>query len=192
MRHVSALLVAAAMILPIGSVSAATLIGETVMQDYYLPDVTTVYPGAVATPPSFVVGDGVDGSVTIEDVTTFNADFAASSLQVLFDTTLPGSSTLVPQPFSGLIYTSEGFRNIVGFTVGSGTNLAGFDASRVSIVGNELRLNLAGLTYNTDTVVDLTFAAVPEPASWALMVTGFGMIGSAIRRRRGRLVFKTA
>ncbi len=29
--------------------------------------------------------------------------------------------------------------------------------------------------------------AVPEPASWALMVTGFGLIGTAIRRRRAPL-----
>lgn len=30
--------------------------------------------------------------------------------------------------------------------------------------------------------------AVPEPASWALMVAGFGLIGAATRRRRGRSV----
>lgn len=28
--------------------------------------------------------------------------------------------------------------------------------------------------------------AVPEPAAWALLLTGFGMTGTAIRRRRGR------
>jgi hypothetical protein len=27
--------------------------------------------------------------------------------------------------------------------------------------------------------------AVPEPASWALMLLGFGAIGAAMRRRRG-------
>ncbi len=29
--------------------------------------------------------------------------------------------------------------------------------------------------------------AVPEPASWALMIGGFGLIGSALRRRRTSL-----
>jgi hypothetical protein len=29
----------------------------------------------------------------------------------------------------------------------------------------------------------LTFAAVPEPATWALMILGFGLIGGAMRRR---------
>lgn len=31
--------------------------------------------------------------------------------------------------------------------------------------------------------VEYTFAAVPEPASWALMLGGFGLIGVALRRR---------
>jgi hypothetical protein len=30
--------------------------------------------------------------------------------------------------------------------------------------------------------------AVPEPASWALMITGFGMVGAALRRRRTGVV----
>lgn len=29
----------------------------------------------------------------------------------------------------------------------------------------------------------LTISAAPEPASWALMITGFGLAGSAVRRR---------
>lgn len=30
----------------------------------------------------------------------------------------------------------------------------------------------------------LTLAAVPEPASWALMIGGFGLVGGALRRQR--------
>lgn len=33
----------------------------------------------------------------------------------------------------------------------------------------------------------LSAQAVPEPASWALMITGFGMIGAAMRRRTAAL-----
>jgi len=32
-----------------------------------------------------------------------------------------------------------------------------------------------------------TFGAVPEPASWALMIGGFGLVGAALRRRRDRV-----
>jgi PEP-CTERM motif len=36
-----------------------------------------------------------------------------------------------------------------------------------------------------DVVIDRVFAtAVPEPASWALMITGFGAAGAMLRRRR--------
>ncbi len=38
---------------------------------------------------------------------------------------------------------------------------------------------------NQDALVDnVSVTAVPEPASWALMIAGFGMVGFAARRRR--------
>jgi hypothetical protein len=33
------------------------------------------------------------------------------------------------------------------------------------------------------------FNAVPEPASWALMITGFGLTGGVLRRRAVRVAF---
>lgn len=38
-------------------------------------------------------------------------------------------------------------------------------------------------SYLTFTIADIP-GAVPEPASWALMVSGFGLAGTALRRRR--------
>ena len=35
--------------------------------------------------------------------------------------------------------------------------------------------------------VDVPTSGVPEPATWAMMITGFGLAGVAIRRRRGAL-----
>ncbi len=34
-----------------------------------------------------------------------------------------------------------------------------------------------------------TIAAIPEPASWALMLGGFGLVGTALRRRRQQIRF---
>jgi hypothetical protein len=41
-----------------------------------------------------------------------------------------------------------------------------------------------GNGYSGDSTLLSATLAVPEPASWALMITGFGMIGAATRRRR--------
>jgi len=42
----------------------------------------------------------------------------------------------------------------------------------------------ATLATTSISVVDTSAGAVPEPATWALMIAGFGAVGSALRRRR--------
>ena len=37
---------------------------------------------------------------------------------------------------------------------------------------------------NVQITYDYAAAAVPEPAAWALMLAGFGIVGGAMRRRR--------
>jgi hypothetical protein len=49
-------------------------------------------------------------------------------------------------------------------------------------------LDNAGNYSNDSTGVNLTVSAVPEPASWAMMIGGFGLIGAAARRRVQRAV----
>lgn len=54
--------------------------------------------------------------------------------------------------------------------------------------------SLTNLRFSADPATSATFfglaldnvsiTAVPEPASWALMIAGFGLVGSAMRRRR--------
>jgi hypothetical protein len=41
------------------------------------------------------------------------------------------------------------------------------------------------------TTADMTrsFFAVPEPTTWAMLISGFGMIGAAVRRRRTKIAF---
>lgn len=44
-------------------------------------------------------------------------------------------------------------------------------------------------TYNYDRSISFTLSgvtgAVPEPATWAMMILGFGLVGAALRQRRG-------
>ncbi len=44
-------------------------------------------------------------------------------------------------------------------------------------------------TFAFDDDVSVTVTAVPEPASWAMMIAGFGLVGAGLRSRRTRVVF---
>lgn len=170
------------------SAGAAVLTGQSVSSEYRLPNLATPYAPTTYNPQSFVVGAGQESAITIENVTTFNVDFADLALDIAFDTSL-SNPRLNSASFNGLVFTSTGFGQITGVAISSSSNLAGFDLSRVSIVGNELQLDFNDLSYDTDTVVGLTFTggAVPEPAAWALMIAGVGLIGGGLRRRRAQL-----
>lgn len=58
--------------------------------------------------------------------------------------------------------------------------LSGGSNGSFSIGGNGLGSNYY---FNTSTV-SMQVAAVPEPASWAMLIAGFGLVGAAARRRR--------
>jgi hypothetical protein len=45
-------------------------------------------------------------------------------------------------------------------------------------------VNNAGIFYGDSTMLSLNVANVPEPASWAMLIAGFGLTGAAMRRRR--------
>jgi hypothetical protein len=180
-----------AMFTPV-SVNAAVLLGATVSGEYRFPDLGTPYPDADYNPQVFVVGAGQESVITIEDVTSFNIDFSDTALSIAFDTTL-SSPQWNSQSFNGLVFTSAAFNLLSGAAIDGTTNLIGFDAGRVTLDGDELRLNLQGLGYDDDTVLALNFsstaAAIPEPATWAMMVAGCGLMGGALRssKRRQRL-----
>lgn len=57
----------------------------------------------------------------------------------------------------------------VYFTLGAGETLGG------------LRFTSNGYAFEHD---DLAFAVVPEPATWAMLIAGFGMVGFTARRRQ--------
>ena len=68
----------------------------------------------------------------------------------------------------------------------TGLDLAAFDA-----IGYNLDFNILdnlNYTFSTAQVFGLDgVAAVPEPASWAMMIGGFGLVGGTLRRRQSAL-----
>lgn len=55
----------------------------------------------------------------------------------------------------------------------------GFQYGYAQIAGAAIE----GFRFETTPGVGVNISAVPEPASWALMIGGFGLIGAAMRRR---------
>lgn len=47
----------------------------------------------------------------------------------------------------------------------------------------QIRFRGEGNAFENDTIA-VQVGSVPEPASWAMLITGFGLIGSTLRRRR--------
>lgn len=71
---------------------------------------------------------------------------------------------------------AENFDN--GFAVGPGPFVLCDGVAECGVVSD--------FTFSDFTTEGLTVTAgIPEPASWALMIGGFGMIGAALRRRPG-------
>lgn len=116
---------------------------------------------------------GFGGSLTIigtGDLNYLTIDF----VDAIFTTTVGGrsGSFIASAPTSTVTVTSDFFDisnvNVDNFSL----SFSGF--SQVYKPGVDFVSNVSG-----------TFAgAVPEPATWALMIAGFGMVGFAARRRR--------
>ncbi|PZU09869.1 MAG: PEP-CTERM sorting domain-containing protein [Sphingomonas sp.] len=84
-----------------------------------------------------------------------------------------------------------GFDGTLSFTVTANSgllSLASLDFNTVSganIYFTTDLVNGAGSTGN----IGATAIALPEPASWAMFIIGFGLVGSSIRRRKAAIRF---
>ncbi|TRW17598.1 PEP-CTERM sorting domain-containing protein [Glacieibacterium frigidum] len=68
-------------------------------------------------------------------------------------------------------------------------DLAGFDAMgwnlAFDVLGKDANYNVS----TTKILADYLGTSVPEPASWAMMIAGFGLVGGAMRRRASSVTF---
>ena len=102
---------------------------------------------------------------------TFKLDFGSSSLTGLLD----GVSVLRAPGFADQFFTyvlTGGTGRFAGAT-GSFTNIGTVDNRGGP--PSRLALNFTG---------SIDAPAVPEPASWAMMIAGFGLVGALARQRR--------
>ena len=74
-------------------------------------------------------------------------------------------------------------------TLGNGQNRFGAYTTLDSVISRVTIQTGADLAYVEQVRLDAAqISAIPEPATWALMIVGFGMVGASIRRRGSRVV----
>jgi len=147
-------------------------------------------PFRTAINPSSTVGTSSLGNFTYSTSTcispggaislgTFIIDFGTDAFNGTFD----GGST--PSDIAGISDTSWLFTILGGtgrFAGASGT----FDGTGLA----DARTQPTGISI--DFAGNVNAPAVPEPASWALMILGFGAMGLAMRRRGQRALAQAA
>lgn len=95
---------------------------------------------------------------------------------------------------SGFINGMDGYRSPLQTFGFSGTAGQLFDELRVQSVGNNKQFGGHGfdrLVLDNITINGVT-SAVPEPGTWAMMIIGFGAVGSMVRSSRRRQAYAFA
>jgi hypothetical protein len=127
----------------------------------------SVYLGSIDT-YNFIDVFGRDGAG--------NLDFSHSLL------TISGSNM---PPSNGDWYDAQTNRRLtLNFDASDNVGALVFRSNGVAFEFDSL-----GVASGRDVPGDHSTAAVPEPASWAMMVGGFGLVGAGMRSRRSKLSF---
>ena len=167
-----------------GAAHGATLIGVDVTIDWLFPDVGTSIASQTVT-----VGAGVE--ISCPGPGALCGPTGWNGIPVRYDL---GADTIT---FTALVSTAHVNASFNGFQyagLGAGgpwsdalldTNIGGLTDLQMSFDGSTLLINLQGLSLPADSyyTVTLVSAAVPEPGSYALVLTALGLLGWAARRR---------
>ena len=125
------------------------------------------------------------GTVTTDGVTFDSRGYTAQTITGVTGTFNGSSITGLASPFgaNNLYYlTGPSFvdGSGLGFLTAAGTAVNLFYQDSAS----SYRINTTGpFTSSFVTATSAAVAGVPEPATWALMIMGFGGVGAALRRR---------
>lgn len=193
------LLVAAAAVLSVGiagPVSASTTVGTLAstgsgfsLQANQSIGESILSPGGNLTSFSFFVGttDKLAGSFNFASFT--NGVIGAQIYTTTFNfvggiNTVSGFSTATVAGTTYIAYLST--VGVSNATKRSDINLfepSSYADGRMYYVGGPILGATPGGTASKDLSFSATFTAVPEPASWAMMIFGMGAVGVAMRRR---------
>ncbi|MDX2209877.1 MAG: PEPxxWA-CTERM sorting domain-containing protein [Sphingopyxis sp.] len=97
----------------------------------------------------------------------------------------PASTNGIEVLLNGVVFNPPGTVTGAG---GSNTTWSTISIGKFyAAAGSKLTFKAVGTSDSFGGYVDnITLAAVPEPATWAMMIMGFGLIGGALRSAKGR------
>jgi hypothetical protein len=156
---------------------ATTLLGSTVTATLRYPNFATIY----ATAPAKTVGAGIELPAT---------DFGYSWLPFYIDI---NDTQIIFESYWTVGYATSSFDGfLLSFTDASPISQVALDpASTLTLPSfgfssTSIWFNVSGLVAPSGSRAILTVTstpAVPEPATWAMMIGGFALAGAAMRRR---------
>jgi len=141
-------------------------------------DVLNLHPGVT------LDGSNLDVDAIVRFTAATSSTYKFSGFFKTLDNNPSGVSILAGGDVVDL--TGAGKADVTALTTGAPVY---FDDSVYLAAGQTLdfRVNRAGAIWNDSTGLSLQITAVPEPASWALMIVGFGAAGALLRSRRRML-----
>lgn len=143
----------------------------------------------VDVPHNISTGTGQNLSYTFTKLTSdFNGNtLSTSQISQIFGLAALGRNSSTSANDTGAIQQAIW---TIEYPAGSFTARQGFDQARVDYyVALAPTLHASGkVMQSADGHQSFAIAAVPEPATWAMMLTGFGLVGAATRRRRSTVV----
>jgi hypothetical protein len=156
------------------AIAATNFTGTTVSASLLFPNTSTTYAPNTGPATATVSGE------TEFPVGTFSPAFGSIDVGANFFTFFTNQSAQYSTAdFNG--FRLDFARPILSASLAAGNTFSG---GTVTFSGNSVFLNVSGLNAVDGQFATVNVSAVPEPATWAMMIGGFGMVGGAMRSAR--------
>jgi len=142
----------------------------------------------------FVANGGIGGTF-VGQTTNLYFNIIADDTSITFDYSIVTGATprswtdsqlsLAPTIHNGIAINLVSGPAFGSVTIDPASNMAGFDASRLSFIGSQIQVDWEDLPFDANTIVTLHIQTIPEPALLSLLAPGLVLLGYRSIRKRG-------